>query len=80
MAARNLFDFLEKSNKFTGRKQPPTSVQSRFLKISVYFLSIRISLRNFVGNIFNSDIMRKTAKKRKIERKDEKKKLLMVLV
>ena len=50
------------------------------MKISVYFLSIRISLRNFVGNIFNSDIMRKTAKKRKIERKDEKKKLLMVLV
>ena len=49
------------------------------MKINVYFLSIRISLRNFVGNIFNSDIMRKTAKKRKIERKDEKKKL-MVLV
>ena len=49
------------------------------MKISVYFLSIRISLLNFVGNIFNSDIMRKTAKKRKIERKDEKKKL-MVLV
>ena len=42
-------------------------------------MSIRISLRNFVGNIFNSDIMRKTAKKRKIERKDEKKKLLMAL-
>ena len=43
MAARNLFDFLEKSNKFLGRKQSPTSVQSRFLKISVYYLSIRIS-------------------------------------
>ena len=54
MAAINLFDFLEKSNKFPGRKQPHISAQSRFLKISVYFLSIRISLLNFASVNFNN--------------------------
>ena len=54
MAAMNLFDFLEKSNKFSDRKRPPISAQGRFLKISVYFLSIRISLLNFASVNFNN--------------------------
>ena len=54
MAAINLFDYLEKSNKFLGRKRSHISAQGRFLKISVYFLSIRISLLNFASVKFNN--------------------------
>ena len=55
---KNLFDFLEKFNKFLGRKRPPTYLGGRFLKIAVYFLSIRLFLLNFASVILNYKIMR----------------------
>ena len=50
---------------------PLTHTRGRFLKIPVYFLSIRISLRNFVGVNINADYMKKVK-----ERNEERERLL----
>ncbi len=51
----NLFDFLQKLNKFFNENRLPAAVESRFLKLSVYFLSIRIIVWNFAVVVKNDD-------------------------
>ena len=41
--------FRKKPNKIPGRKRPFAYAEGRFYQIAVYFLSIRIALRNFAG-------------------------------
>ena len=44
----NLLDFYKKSNKFQGPNRPCRQPRGRFLNLAVYFLSIRLIVRNFV--------------------------------
>ena len=51
---------------------PLTHTRGRFSKISVYFLSIRISLRNFVGVNINADYMKKVKERNEEDYPEEK--------
>ena len=51
---------------------PLTHTRGRFSKIAVYFLSIRISLRNFVGVNINADYMKKVKERNEEDYPEEK--------